>query len=457
MGLSLAVLSAAGTGAGAAETPKVELTNYTAHSASQSLRLSLQLPTAVNNVLKQLQLIKEDPKNNLFGIDERISYSSALGQWIGSSKSIKGEAESQVFYGTLNPLISKVLGVDESALGSDKVTVTSVNAAKDPAARTIKSVDLAGLVQLKVGTQDVSTKSALTSAVSNGFAELLGVDVSLAPLLGNANLKADLGTLTEQIDGALDTINNTLTGVLGNSGIKAEGIEIPSVGDLTNAKILHVGVMDAKSTTGVQKLAKALSNGATEFRTAHAMNKLGEIDILNGLVHIDAITLTADARLDNRAGNAAATPVTEILNVQVGKNKLLNLTTGKITVGGQSIDMPESLKNLANNLVLKVAGVDVEVLRNVRDVRPGHAFAQANSLKISVAPAIQDPTAETGVTRPLFALSLQGPMSEASVDVNTTQVLGFNTRTGLNDTMFVIVGPLLFAAAVLVRRFALSR
>src|SRR5260221_579977 len=169
-GISLAMLVAAGTGAHAA-TP-ASLTNYTASAASQSLHLSLQLPQAVNDILAQAQLI--DQKNGLTGIDERISYSTALGQWTGANKSIVGKASSQVFYGTLDSLVAKVLSVDPKTMSPTEANASHANSKQDSKVNAntahpgqIQAVDLAGLVHVGIGNQTASTAAALQTVKSN--------------------------------------------------------------------------------------------------------------------------------------------------------------------------------------------------------------------------------------------------------------------------------------------------
>src|SRR5258708_7659242 len=95
-GISLAMLVAAGTGAHAADAPNVSLTNYTASAASQSLHVSLQLPAAVSSLLGTANGVVANNLGLVGNIDERISYSAALGQWTKSNSAIFGKAQSQV-------------------------------------------------------------------------------------------------------------------------------------------------------------------------------------------------------------------------------------------------------------------------------------------------------------------------------------------------------------------------
>jgi len=449
-GLSLTMLVAAGTGAGAAT--KVSLTNYTAGATSQTLQVSLQFPAlaGLNNIIQGV---------DLSNINERISFANSTGQWTGAAKTLKGSAEGQVFAGSLNGLISTVLGVSPDTLKATKSFRSGANEPSMDRGQTIREIALPSstdpIVRLGIATTKTTSKTAADFASSTAHSDLASLDVRLAALKNVTALTDGLKNLEQTLNGnggLIDQINNAVDSATGGALKNV----VPQLQDLTTASILHVGVMESDAVTGTQNLAHALSNGATSYRTAHAMNRLAGVSILGDLVKVQVIELTADARLDNLAGNASATPVTRILGLQVGKNNVLDLTTGKITLPtGTVIDMPTNVSNLLNNLVVKVAGIDIEALRNTREVSKGHAFAQANSLKISVAPQITDPS---GKSSALFSLTLQGPIAQAGVDAaNGTSVLGRKlTKTGLNDSAFLIVGPMLFGLAILVRRFGLS-
>jgi hypothetical protein len=458
VGLSLSMVVAAGASAKAA-SPVVTLNNYTASAVSQSLHVALQLPDAISSALQTLggtlNGVVPGLGSALGNIDERISFASATGQFTNTPKTILGKSVGQTFYGTLDGLISTVLQVPQSALAPLQAVTNNVNTTIPTKVQTIKSLVLPSaalpVINIGIGKQAAGTATKVTSAVSNSSAELLGIDVSLAPIVQAAGLTSTLQQLQTTVNGIVGQINSTLGSVLNQAGLgSALGtVTVPTLPDLSKVSILHVGIMDAVSGTSVQNLAQTLANGATEIRSAHATNQLANVDVLGGLVHLDAITETADASLDNRAGSATANAVTKILGLKVGNNAL-DLTTDSIHVAGQTIAMPDALKSLLNNLVVNVAGVDIEALHNVKEATPGHAFAQANSLRISVAPTLGG--------SPLFALTLEGPQSQARVDLGTTAVKGEQifAKTGLNDTMYVLYGVLFLAVAVLVRRFALS-
>jgi hypothetical protein len=188
---------------------------------------------------------------------------------------------------------------------------------------------------------------------------------------------------------------------------------------------------------------------------AKAVNTLTGVRLLDSLVKIDLIKVEAVAKLDS-LGNVVKNGVsakTTLGGVKIG-NQSISLGADGVTINGEPIaGLPTQIADLEqalSNLVVDVAGIKIEALKNVTESKAGHAFAQANSLKVTVAPTILNNT--------LFSVVLQAPVAQAGVDAGNTQVLPRRlSRTGLADTSFLILGPVLLGAAVLVRRFALSR
>ncbi len=457
--VALTMLVAAGTGAGAAST--VSLTNYTANSLAQSLQLKVDMP-----------LLENTPLSTLAHLNERISYSSALGQWIKTAKNpVKGDAVAQVYSGSLTPILASVLsGGDASAFKARQASTSSTDTVHTSAAKALTSNNQIArialpdaskpIIDVGIGTQKTSAWHTATTATTKAFSSLASVDVRLNALQLNAGAAAALDSLmdtlngTDSSDGLIDNINKQLKPLTGNL------VQLNEVPDLSTVSILHVGVMESTSETVNSKIGRTLASGATELRQASAKNVLGSVKILGNLVELDAVEVSAYASLDDRGGNAVAKPVTRIVRLRVGGSDVIDLTTGTITLPTGTIQIPAELKGLLNNLVLNVAGIKIEALRNVAEKEANHAFASANSLRITVAP-LTNPT--NG--KPVFSVVLQGPMAQAGVDTgivsgssNKEKVLGRKlTRTGLNDTAYLILGPMLFGAAILVRRFSLSR
>lgn len=405
MGIALTMLVAVGTGAGAAT--KVQLSNYTASAMAQTLRLDVKVAS--------------------LDLHQAISFSSALAQWDKSAKSIKGSSTGRVLEGTI-----------PSEVVSSAVNKASAKASKDGSMASISIPNTAApLVKVGVGTTTTRAASAVSAATSYSRTVLAEIEVlgsGLAATPAGGAIEALEDTLNGSGDqaGLLDEINKQLAAL-------GTGIAIGDV-KVSTGHVLKIGIMESVSETGY----------TSGLRTAHAMNKLAGVSLLNGLVKADVIEVDARASLSSLGTSPKATPVTKILGLTIG-NQAIDLTSGTISVAGKTLTLPVELKSLLNDLVVDIAGVKVEALRNVKETKAGHAFAQANSLRIAVEPALT-------AGNPLFSVVLQAPVAQAGVDAGSTQVLGRRlSRTGVADTGYLIIGPVLLGAAVLVRRFALSK
>lgn len=421
MGISLAMLVAAGTGAGAAG--KVSLTNYTASGMSQTLGLDVKLPALAGNL------------SQLHGA---ISFASSISQWSKTPATIKGQGLARVL---------QLTGAGGSNILSTNTTESSLNrvynkshTAKD----AVLAVDLpssaAPIVSIGVGKTETTAGTLTDTARSTSKSSLASIDVSLKNL--GAPVAPIVQTLQDTLNGGagqtglIDKVNQELT----NLGLDVQLTEP----NLASGEILHVGLMEATTSTGVD---------TAKNRFATAKNVLTNVRVLDGLVKIGLIEVEAVARLDALGNVAYAKPTTKLGNVTIG-NQTISLDQSGVTINGEAIaGLPAQIADLEealSNLVLDVAGVKIEAMKNVTEMKAGHAFAQANSLKVTVAPTIAGST--------LFSVVLQAPVAQAGVDAGNTEVLPRRlSRTGLADTSFLILGPVLLGAAVLVRRFALSR
>lgn len=417
LGISLAMLVAAGTGAGAAGT--VSLTNYTASAMSQTLGLDVTLPALAGD---------------LAHIHEAISFASSLSQWSKTPYSIKGKGLARVLDGNVisTPTTESAVNQQNQKLGKNGAVL---------------AVDLpsgAPIVSVGVGKTAATAGSAVSTATSTSYSSLASIDISLKNLAKTSQAAADLvETLQTTLNGdanqsgLIDTVNKQLTDL----GLAVQLTEP----NLAAGEILHVGLMEAETSTGLE--------GA--LRVAKAVNTLTGVRLLDSLVKIDLIKVEATAKLD-ALGNVVKDGVsakTTLGGVKIG-NQSISLGSDGVTINGEPIaGLPTQIAQLEqalSNLVVDVAGIKIEALKNVTENKAGRAFAQANSLKVTVAPTILNNT--------LFSVVLQAPVAQAGVDAGNTQVLPRKlSRTGVADTAYLILGPVLLGAAVLVRRFALSR
>jgi len=435
LSVSLVTLLVTGTGAGAAVAPKI--VNYSSVGTGQVLGLHIQLPSALNPVLNAAGLTNK--------IDQVVSFSRSIGQVDKAAKI--GTGLGQVMDGTLNPLLETVVG-----RSLPKVFATLGETLKHD---SLIEQNLADLIH--VGVMEVNAVSSLKTAadgikgvVSHSDSKILGLKVDLGTQL-TSTLKSVLapvldvtdkpGGLIDVINGGLDTVETTIK----NSPLGLDlNLDLPKLESLLSQPLVTVGIIETGSDTGLQGLA----------RTAKGVTKLANIDVFgtgdNALVHIDSLSTETGVSIDGTKGGAAANAVSRILNMKILGNTI-DLTKGALKINGRSFALPlDTVLAPLTQLLKDTLGLKIDILGASKSASATHAVAQANTLKISLAPL----NGALGL-----ALGIDGPLSMAEVQGSTVLPLDLPTplpTTGVPTTAYFLAGPALLGMAVLVRRFALA-
>src|SRR5438093_5404869 len=188
-------LLATGTGARAVTAPK--LVNFSSVGTGQVLSLDLQLPSALDALLKPAGLSSH--------IQQVISFSRSIGQ-VDKKVGNVGTGLGQMMEGTLNPLLETVVGRP-----LPKVFATLGETLKTD---SLLSQDVADMIHL--GVMEVSAVSKLQNAadglqavVSNSTSKLLGLKIDLGSQLTSTltNVLQPVLDLTDKSGGLIDQIN----------------------------------------------------------------------------------------------------------------------------------------------------------------------------------------------------------------------------------------------------------
>ncbi|MFY9586949.1 MAG: hypothetical protein WAT66_05775 [Actinomycetota bacterium] len=440
LSVTLVALLATGTGAGAVTAPK--LVNFSSWGEGQVLGLELQLPSALGSVLSTAGLSST--------IKQTLAVSKSIGQADVAPQVFRlgsGLAKSMGEDGTLNGVLQTVLGK----------ALPNVFAQLGQGLKTdsILDQDLGGLI--KVGVMKVSAVSDLVKAAdglnvvkSNSVSEILGLEVNLSSITSQLTqlLKPLLdvtdgvngGTgLIDTLNGALDTVTNTVNETLGTT----LDITIPDLADLLNRPLLSIGLIRTESNTGLSGLA----------RTAEGLTKLAHIRILgttdeNALISISSLASTAKVALGGAAPVANA--VHDIAKVKVLGNEI-SLTDKTLNVLGKQFPLGDALAPL-QNLIVDTLGLKINVFDTEATKSATSAFARARTLGIELAPQV------AGVPLGL-SLKLNGPESSALIHAAGPTVKDVKLplpTTGVPTTAYFLAGPALLGLAVLVRRFTLA-
>jgi len=444
LSVSMVTVLVAGTGVGQAVTlPK--LANYSAVGTGQVLNIHLQLPSALKPVLQAAGLSDV--------IDETVSFSRSIGQ-VDRVANV-GTGLGQMFDGTLNPVLEQV---SSTLLGKKlpRVFASLGEVLKHDSLAEINVPDVAPLIHVGVSEVNAVSKlqnvaGGLKAVVSHADSRLVGLKVDLGQAL-TSQLKSVLqpvlditdksGGLIDTINGGLDTVENAVSSTLGIN----VNLDLPKLEQLLSQPLVTIGVIETGSDTGFA--------GASRF--AKGVTRMADIDLFgsgdNALVHLDSLSTETAASIDGTKGGSAASAVNHIVNLKILGNKL-DLTKGALTINGKPFALPLGVLDGLQSLLKDTLGLNIDILGATHSATATHATAEANTLKISMAPQL--------LGNPLgLALAITGPGSMA--DVQGSPVANFVPRaplptTGVPTTMYFVIGSALLGMTVLVRRFALSR
>ncbi len=441
LSVTVVALMATGTGAGAVTAPK--LVNFPESvGKGQVLAINLQLPSVLSPVLSAAGL-----SNN---IEQVISFSRSIGQADSAPQVLRaGSGLGQIMEGTLNPLLETIAGRT-----LPKVFATLGEALKTDSLLS-QDIGVEGVADLiHIGVMEVSAVSKLAdvadglkAVISDSSARVLGLKVGLGSLAGQlTSVLQPVLDLTDKPGGLIDTINNGLQPVedLVNDTLGTNlSLDLPKIAELLEQPLLSLGVIETESGTGLSGLA----------RTARGVTRIANIDLLgsgdNALVHIDSLESVANVALGGAAPVANA--VNKIIGLRVAGNQI-DLTDSELIVGGRAFELPllEVVKPL-QELLGATLGLKIDVLGKTQEATATRAFAEANTLKIELAPL----NGALGLV-----LGITGPASSALVRANgpTVQDVSFPPlpTTGVPTTAYFLAGPALLGLAIRVRKYSLS-
>jgi hypothetical protein len=404
---------------------------------------------------------------------------------IGGIKSL--EQDISISNGeTTKGVAPKATSVATATLGNGKIIALSdvlgrkVQSSLDgqhTASDAILAQDVAGLIKVGVGqiTSSVAPDSATSALTSTSSSSLASLRVGLGGL--NLPVKADLADVVDTLNGTVDTAEGTVTSAV-DSALDAlnqasEGAAQPVVDQINTIKTQLTTLLDSLQQTisGLSadsdlvrlSLLESTSNitRAGAMVTAKATSGVGGLDILGGLVHLDAVKTESVSSANGQKGSAAADTLTTILGLKVADVLDLKLTSEGLegTVLGNSL--PEAAKNAVNtvinavNGVLATAGVQITYGTKHSTVDPAgkSASSYSDGVGIIVNPlkaakplvSVQLVPASTAVN------ALVVPQSKVPPAVITPTETPL-ARTGANLPLFALGGTILVGGALVARR-----
>jgi len=449
---TLVVAATAPAGADAVPVPDV----FGGRAQGTAIHLEINLPAPVNlpvlgNVTQIIQDISFTEGNTAKGVSPKAT---------SVAKAVLGNGNVVV--------LSDVLG---------KSVVSSLDG-KTSANDSILAQDL-GLLKVGVGqiTSSVAPDTATSALTSTSTSSLASLRVGLAGL-PELPLKADLQQVVTQLNGTVDEAQGTLTGAVNDAiavlDATTQGAAAPVVQQVEAVKAQLTTLLDALQGTLANLSADTdlvrlslLESSETITRagamvTAKATSGVGGLDILGGLVHLDAVKTESFSSANGSKGAAAADTLTTILGLKVADVLDLKLTSKGLegTVLGNAL--PAEAQNAVQtvisqvNGVLALAGVQIVNGKTDKSVDPNGQFASSSSEGVGI---VVNPLK---AAKPLVKVQLvpAGTAVNAAIApraVTPPKVVTPGTKTPLARTggelsLLAVIGTGLVGAALVSRR-----
>jgi len=381
---------------------------------------------------------------------------------------------------TVTSVAKAVLGNGNVVVLSDVLgkTVTSSLDGKSSANDSILAQDL-GLLKVGVGeiTSSVSPDTATSALTSASTSSLASLRIGLAGLPVDLPLKTDLNEVVTQLNNTVDGAQSTLGAAVGNAieilDSTTQGAAAPVVAQVEAVKAQLTTLLDALQDTLANLSADTdlvrlslLESAETITRagsmvTAKATSGVGGLDILGGLVHLDAVKTESFSSANGSKGAAAADTLTTILGLKVADVLDLKLTSDGLagTVLGNQLpaEAQDAIQTVISqvNGVLALAGVQIVNGQTDKSVDPAGKYASSSSEGVGI---VVNPLK---AAKPLVKVQLvpAGTAVNAAVlpkvappKVTTPKTETPLARTGAELPLFAVVGAALVGFALVTRR-----
>lgn len=449
---TLVVASTGPVGADTVPVPNV----FGGRAQGTAIHLEINLPQAVNVPVL----------GNITSIVQDISFT---------------EGNTEKAPTTVTSVAKATLGNGNVVVLSDvlaKTVVASLDG-KQSATDSILAQDL-GLMKVGVGeiTSSVTPDTATSALTSTSSSSLASLRIGLAGL-PDLPLKADLNDVVTQLNETVDGAQSTVGAAVGNAievlDSTTQGAAAPVVAQVEAVKAQLTTLLDGlqdtianlSADTDLVRLSLLESSEqitrAGSMVTAKATSGVGGLDILGGLVHLDAVKTESFSSANGSKGAAAADTLTTILGLKVADVLDLKLTSDGLagTVLGNQLpaaaqDAVQTVISQVNG-VLALAGVQIVNGQTDKSVDPNGKFASSSSegVGIIVNPLkaakplvkVQLVPAGTAVNAAVVAKAVAPPKVVTPKTTETPLA-----RTGVELPLFAVVGAGLVGFALVNRR-----
>lgn len=384
--LAVATGTLVATGAGTASAAAVDTSRIVAAGDGAAIKITLNLPEVLAGVLGTAT------------IEQSISLTdgsvSTVTEPVARTTAILGKGNIPVVSDLLNKVtLASLTGkmedtqgspIDIDQLGIKLKLLPLTSKVAQPSLDGVLNASNSAVAQLRIGALGAAGLDTVTAPVQEVLDTALGtVDTVAGTATGtvgsvltgaldqlNAATDNSASPLTAPaeaaVEAAIDTLDSTLQGLL------------DTLGNLDNAADL-VSMDTIISDQSITRKGDVV--------TSTVENTVKNLNVLNGLVKIEAITSKATAAAGGKPGTAFADTVAPVLNVSVADGALTAiLDENGLNLGGTIGEaLPADLTGTVNGaldtvsgLLNELAGVDVVIGKGTKSVSPDGTAAAAS-------------------------------------------------------------------------------
>ena len=348
--------------------------------------------------------------------------------------------------------------------------------------KALVSIPANPLISGGIGTisSSVSPESATSALTSTSSASLASLRIGLGGLLDSLPLKAELADALNTVEATVDSTTGTLTQTIGTALDTLDQVS----GGATAPVAAQVEAVEAQLTTLLDTLQGTLSNLTADsdllslsllessntitrkgdMVEARALSAIGGLDILAGLVHVDAVKTESFSTANGVKGAAAADSLTTVVGVKVADILDLKLTDKGLSGSVLGNSLPPAAQDAVNTVIaglnglLATAGVNIVYGAKTSTVDPNGQSASSSSQGVGI---IVNPPV-LNLAKPLLAVQLvpagtavnaaRLAKPAAPVTPRVTTPRTSLPRTGAPEAVAILGAGLVATAAVVNRR-----
>jgi hypothetical protein len=328
---------------------------------------------------------------------------NATASSMGQSKT--NNVANQVLPDASLPLVNIASGLLKAAVSQGPV----VNADGALASVTAGLGDLLDSVALPADLQ--TALDTINDTVNGALGDITD---TVAGGLAGLVLDDQTGDLVDAISGLDPTVGGVIGGLLGDLDAETitEQVALDGITDQI-ASLLDLGSLtdvlsgDLAAVNGLVNKAVAQQSSGSKA-VSDASSKLAGIDIL-GLINVGALNLSSHSEAGGVAGTAKNSSTCTLGDITVGGNDLISLDGTELLLGGEVIPVVDGVVGTVTGLVgtvldtLGIAGVDADVCdtEEATAASDGTKASQAvSALRIDIAPQL--PSAVAGLVGTAF-------------------------------------------------------